>query len=268
MSSNLKPAIGLAVAMDAELIHLERLATSVEREQDGVWPFRHLSIAGRTVVALRTGMGLINAAAGVEKLFDRFAPPVLLNFGCSGAHRRDIMPGDLVIGERVVHHTAMTIRKDGTEVYKGFGYDVAGERMDAAELAADPALLELAQQVAADLQIDPWPRELDWPAAEPYRAPRIHTGAIASADVWTQSIDRLEVLHHRHGSLCEDMEAAALAQIAALHGVPFLSIKDISNNEFHKPSDLDAFSDFPVAEIGKRAAIFIGALIERLGAPG
>jgi hypothetical protein len=72
------------------------------------------------------------------------------------------------------------------------------------ELACNPALVEAARQAAIDHLPAPWPQDLPWPAAVPYRAPRIHTGAVASADVWTQSPTRLDLLHGRHGSLCED----------------------------------------------------------------
>jgi hypothetical protein len=59
------------------------------------------------------------------------------------------------------------------------------------------------------------------------------------------------------------MEAAAIAHVAAIHGLPFLSVKDISNNEFHEATDLDAFTDFPIGEVGKRAAALLTATIER-----
>jgi nucleoside phosphorylase len=75
----------------------------------------------------------------------------------------------------------------------------------------------------------------------------------------------LDASHQRTGSLCEDMEAAAIAQIATLHGVPFLTIKDISNNEFHVASAFDGTeSELPISEVGKRAAMLIVAMIERL----
>ena len=56
----------------------------------------------------------------------------------------------------------------------------------------------------------------------------------------------------------------SIAQVCAAHGVPFLSVKDISNNEYHAASDLDGFTDFPVAEIGKRAGAFACAVIKRI----
>ena len=69
-------------------------------------------------------------------------------------------------------------------------------------------------------------------------------------------------------TLCEDMEAAAIAQICALHDLPFLTVKDISNNEFHALSTFGEAGTFKMleAELGKRAAAFLFALLERLAA--
>jgi adenosylhomocysteine nucleosidase len=253
--------IGLVVAMEAELVHTLRAHPPVATDRLDIWTFRHLDIAGHPVIAVRCGMGLINAAAGAERLIAQYSPRAVLNYGCSGAHRREIMPGDLVLGERIVHHSAMQVLKDGSERYHGFAYDVAGERMDTAELASDPRLLAVAHAVAESFRVEPWPDTLFWPNDTPRRDPVVHPGVVASADIWTQAVDRLDVLHGRHRSLCEDMEAAAIAQICALHGVPFLTVKDISNNEYHQASDLEGFTDFPQAEIGKRAAAFVEAVI-------
>ncbi len=260
--------VGLVVAMEAELRHLLERTGVARTEDDGVWLDCHLTVAGVPVVALCCGMGMVNAAAGAEHLLAAHRPRAVLNFGCSGAHTRDILPGDVVIGEATVHHAAVHILASGDELFVGSSYDVGGERMAASELPADPALLALAREASAGWAPEPWPRELGWPPAVPYRNPAVHAGVVASADVWTQAHARLDLLHARHRSLCEDMEAAAIAQVCARHGVPFLSIKDISNNEFHAASDLEGgFTDFPTAEVGKRAAALTLSVIERLAAP-
>ncbi len=259
--------VGVVVAMEAELRHLlERV--EVERETvDGPWRDRHLAIDGMPVVALCCGMGMVNAAAGAEHLIATYHPSALLNFGCSGAHTREIAPGDVVIADATVHHAALHILADGSEHFVGSRYEVGGETMSAAEFAADPTLLALASAAAAAATLDPWPQELGWPAALPYRAPTVHHGVVASADTWTQAIDRLDRLHARHRSLCEEMEAAAIAHVAARHAVPFLAIKDISNNEFHAASDIvGGFSDFPIEEVGKRAAAVTYGVLQRLAA--
>jgi hypothetical protein len=49
-----------------------------------------------------------------------------------------------------------------------------------------------------------------------------------------------------------------------MHEVPFLTIKDISNNELLAATDLATFGDFHRAEIGKRAAALTVRTIARL----
>ena len=258
-------SVGLVVAMEAELRHLLERA-GVEREVgDGPWIDRHLTVGGVGLVAVCSGMGMVNAAAATEHVIARHRPSAVLNFGCSGAHHRDILPGDVVIGEATVHHGAVHILASGEEHFAGAASEVGGESFPAREWPADPTLLHLAREAAAGWTPEPWPRELSWPAAVPYREPVVHVGVVASADIWTQSHARLEVLHRRHRSLCEDMEAAAMAHVCARHGVPFLTIKDISNNEFHAATDIaGGFTEFPTAEAGKRAAALVLRLAERL----
>ncbi|MGH2531845.1 MAG: 5'-methylthioadenosine/S-adenosylhomocysteine nucleosidase [Thermomicrobiales bacterium] len=234
--------IGIVVAMESELRHLLAAAPVERGGRGGIWLERWLTVGDRPIVAVLCGIGLINAAAATERLIDAHHPAAVLNFGCAGAHRRDIMPGDVVIGDRVVHHSAVHLLASGDEI-------------KAAELPCDPKLVATARSVADTWAPEPWPRALGWPAAVAYRDPIIHAGAVASADVWTRSRARLDVLHGRHNSLCEDMEAAAVAQVCARHGVPFLTIKDISNNEYHVATDLlGGGDDFPMEEVGKRAA--------------
>ena len=85
-----------------------------------------------------------------------------------------------------------------------------------------------------------------------------------SADTWTQAHRPLDILHGRHGLLGEEIEAAAIGRNAGMPGIPFLAIKDISNNEYLRESDIAAFSDFPVAEVGKRAAALLAQTITLL----
>ncbi|MDP9356336.1 MAG: hypothetical protein M3R02_13835, partial [Chloroflexota bacterium] len=117
--------VGLVVAMDAELHHLlERI--EIEREErDGPWLDRFARVAGVPLVVIRSGMGMVNAAAATERLINAHRPRAMLNFGCAGAHRRDVLQGDVVIGERSVHHAALHILPSGEEVHQGMHVEVA-----------------------------------------------------------------------------------------------------------------------------------------------
>lgn len=254
--------IAVVVAMDAELVHL--VGDLARRSGDlGGRPRYDVEVAGRPVVAVRSGMGMLNAAATTERVVAELAPAAILNYGCAGAHRPDILLGDVVLADRVVYTAALKILRDGTERHTGSAYQAAGEAVHASDLAADPAWLAAGRAAAVEHRIAPWPADLGWPTDHQRRDARLHVGAVASADIWTQELARIAALSERHGSLCEDMEAAAIAHVAAVHGVPFLSVKDISNNEFHEATDLDAFTDFPIREVGKRAAALLTATIAR-----
>lgn len=258
------PRISVLVAMEAELLHF-RSHSSTPAVPTALplakWEGWKLSVGGHEVLAVRSGIGMLNAAAATERVISAFDPEIIINYGCAGAHRRDIMPGDVVIGSQTVNTGALNILRDGSEAHNGRGYEVSGERIFPAVIDADPRLLATAEQIASAMIIDPWPPGLAWPSIIPYRTQQFHCGPVASCEIWTQNLDRLDVLHQRHGTLSEDNESGAFAHVAYIHGIPFIAFKDIANNEYHAASDLAEFSDFPTAEVGSRAANLVAALI-------
>ncbi len=257
--------IGVVVAMESELQHLLQRVTPAREVLDGPWLDRFVSAGDVPLIALCCGIGMVNAAAGTEHLIGRYAPRAILNFGCAGAHRRDILPGDVIIADGTIHHGAVHILASGEEFFPGKDYEVTGETVASTELATDPGLRDLAVAVAKGWTPEPWPQGLNLPPEIEQRPPRTHVGRVASADIWTQFHERIDSLHARHGSLCEDMEAAAIAQICGRHGVPFMTVKDISNNEFHALTNLEGdISVLPAAEIGRRAADLVLRTIARI----
>jgi nucleoside phosphorylase len=133
-------------------------------------------------------------------------------------------------------------------------------------IPADRALFELARDVARDWRPDAWP----WSSNE-LRTSEVHTGIIASADCWTQDPVRIGGLHDLHRSLCEDMEAAAVAQVCAVFKTPMLAIKDISNNELHAATGHGAVGgptlETVANEIGARAFALVERIVQRLELP-
>jgi adenosylhomocysteine nucleosidase len=255
--------------MDVELNHLLDRGTVLREEQHGPWRDVHVTFGNQQVVATLAGIGMVNAAAATEHLINSYAPTAVVNSGCTGAHIFELMPGDVVIGSEVVHHAAMQILASGEERHIGFNFATVSKSISAGALPSDPVLLDLAVEASKTTALPSWPGELAWPSEEPRRPVRIVVGPVASADIWTQSIARIDALHKRHGTLCEDMEAAAIAQIAARYDLPFLTIKDISNNERLVQTALIAESigfdpDFPLVEVGRRSAMLLAAVLERI----
>lgn len=252
--------IAVVCAMDSEAVHLrERLVDPVEKPVSR-WRRTRGRIGGQRVDIVVSDIGLVNAAAATAALCALDRPREILNYGCSGAHRDDISLGDVVIARDVVHFTSQIVLPDGTRRYWGFNYVASGTRIREEHIPADPDLLDVACRVSEHVSIPEWPG-ID-------RSPVVHVGTVGSADVWTQHGDSIRELHTLHGSLCEEMEAAAIAQVAAIYGIPFLAVKDISNNELHAFTDLLSEGGSVLAhveeEVGRRAALVIDALIQAL----
>ncbi len=260
--SNNAPVIGIVVAMPSELRHVLEPARLVREVVSGPWRDLHLDYQGRRLVAVCSGIGMANAAAATAHLIEAHQPGWVLNSGCAGSHRRDILPGDVVIGTGTVAHGATHILPDGNDYFPQSAQPDPADVMR--EIALDATLVNLAIEAAAGWRPDPWPFPHSGPESGAARGPVVHTGVVASADVWTQSRPRLDILHRRHGSLCEDMEAAAIAQICARYGVPFLTFKDISNNEFLTATDLASEAILPWDEVGRRSAALLLRVAERL----
>ncbi len=244
--------IAVIVAMPSELQHLPGLPQLPEAD-DRPWPVVAWSQGAVEITAVLCGIGMVRAAAATEATIALFRPDAVLNFGCTGAHRRDVHVGDVVIGTRTVSHGTLVVDPNGVSRYTMHdGSDVPGPGDTG--LPSDPGLLAVARDSASGWTPEPW--------GDQNPSPRVLEGVVASADVWTQSHAGIDALAERHVSLCEDMEAAAIAEICALHDVPFLTVKDISNNELQQATIFDPDGEYlPEAEVGRRAAILTGRVI-------
>ena len=247
----------LALLTDDDRRTLTELPSPTRPPLAGTWPVWSGTIGGRSVIAVLAGIGPANAAGSLGALLTTSPVSAVISYGCAGAHRRDLDLGDVVIADRSINHAAFDLQPDGSERYRGNDAATGPDPMPPSETLSDPALLAAAQSAAAGWAPDPWPAT--------GRTPSVLTGAVASADVWTQATDRLDIISGRHGTLCEEMEAAALGVICQRLAIPFLAIKDISNNEYRTATDISGgMGDFPLAEVGRRAAALVIRTVERL----
>jgi len=269
MTSDLGAPIAVICALADELAHLRDALPPGREEWRGNRAIWHTELDGQPIVLALCGIGMISAAAVTESLVGQYQPSAILNFGCTGAHRPDLLPGDMVIGARVVAYDSVTQDADGAEAFLGMRYFRRGVQETALFLPADPALLERAVRVAATFegQHEPWPADVEWPEEVPHRSPVLVVGTVASADRWNRMPARIEALVRLHDSHCEDMEAGAIALVCASHDVPFLTVKDISNNELLKTTHggaefLAQFRD----QLGRRAGAVVLGILRDLAA--
>ena len=226
------------------------------------------SVSAAEVALVVSGMGMVSAAAAAQDTISRCAPRAVLNYGCAGGHRVELLPGDMVVGERVVAYDNYRQTPTGELEYTGMHYVLHAEQRRVDHLACDPELIAAARRVADELGDghEPWPAEMGWPDSVAHRTPRVVFGMVASADRWNRAPASIAALVARHDSLCEDMEAAAIGLVCASHDVPFLTIKDISNNELLRAtlSGKSLLDEIGAEQIARRAAAFTAGVIRAL----
>ncbi len=187
-------------------------------EMDRYLPFLHTqttlahrtlfqgSVEGFPLAVLNTGMGLTNTVAGLLAALPLVQPCAVLSQGTAGAHVDWLKVGDIVCATKLI-----------------YGDSRKGE---------EPLPVETADGLVES--IDAHPHFIK--VGEKYNLP---LGPITSGYAWRTDAEELTACHAKTGSLCEEMEDAAAAQICREWGVPHGSLRVISNNHLRKDGHYD-----------------------------
>lgn len=197
--------IAIIAAMDKELNLLLPLITDHSTVTINETTFHLGRIEGHEVVAIRSGIGKVNAAIATLTLIDSFHPSLVINTGVAGGTGvAKIL--DVVIPHRIAYH----------DVWCGPG-TVYGEA------AGCPLFFEC-----------PLPDAL----VERLGALR---GTLASGDIFVSKVEEVERIRELYpDAVAVDMESAAIAQVCNLKNVPFVCIRVISDT----PGDEDNIAQY------------------------
>jgi len=265
----LRVKVAVLCAVREEARHIEERLERVQTMPFSVGTRRYRrvrGVVGRVVVDVVTcGIGSVDATATATALLSAASFSLVVNCGCSGGHREEVRAGDCVVGASVVPSAYKMVRADGSSEHVGLRLDTSSDPLR--ELAVDAGLLRVAEATAGDVDLPPWP-------TTPHRRPVVHTGKIASSDIWTQHRDDIRRQSATLGTLCEEMESFAVARVCDHFGLPWLTVKDVVNNELlddddddHSPTPETGLGESLVLdELGRRAAIVVIAILRALDA--
>lgn len=181
--------LALIAALPRELAGVVRELRSPQRHDLPAGRVTLGSLAGHTVVVGRCGVGEDRARRLADGLLQRYPVDALVSVGFAGALTGGLAAGDLVL--------ACRLHRDG-------GPPVP-------PLDPDRELLErLAGRAAA----------AGW---------RARRGASVSAGRMVTAMSERARLAGRHGAMIVDMEGYGLAAECAAHGVPFASLRAVSD---------------------------------------
>lgn len=192
--------IAIIVAMTKEMNLLLPLLEDHRTVTVGDTVYHTGTIAGREIVAVRSGIGKVNAALATYILIDTFHPSLVINTGVAGGTGRAQVL-DVVIPRKIGYH----------DVWCGPG-TVPGQA------AGCPSVFEC-----------PLPEDM------PARLGALD-GTLASGDIFVSKREEVDhILRLYPDAVACDMESAAIAQVCHLRGVPFVAIRVISDT----PGDVD-----------------------------
>lgn len=191
--------IGIIVAMDKELDLLLPLLEHASSVTINGFTFHSGKIGQSSIIAMKCGIGKVNAAMGTMTLIDQFAPGLVINTGVAGGTGGNAGVLDIVVGTRVAYH----------DVWCGPGTEWG-------DAAGCPRYFHTSDMVNSL----PCLHEGD----------TVKHGLVCSGDIFVSDpevVARIRSLYPDVDAV--DMESAAIAQICYLRNVPFACMRVISD---------------------------------------
>jgi futalosine hydrolase len=227
-----------AVPLETEL--LRRALAPCEVRRCGGRTVYHGTLAGQTVALQHSGVGKANAAATTALLLDSLHAEAVLCFGCAGSYPGSgLRIGDLVLASEEIFGDEGALAPDGFQDMQALGFPLAeagGERWFN-RFAADPELLAYLHRLLA---------------THSGQGQNVVVGPLVTVSTCSGTMAAGVEMARRTGGLGENMEGAAVAQMCAQFGVPFLEVRGISN--LVEDRDLSRW-DLPVATVAAQHAV-------------
>lgn len=202
-----------AMRREADII-LKRLENVSEDEIYG-FKFYFGYLNGKQICIGISSPGLINMTAMMMVAVMRFEIENIVNFGMVGGYGINIHKNDIIIGTDCMNTNSYITEN------KAMGIDINkwnyvtftdGGKDEFKTYFANEGLLQVC-------------RELD------YNRSNVFFGRIGSGDMWNREHEKMRFLMEKYQVLCEEMESAAIYQIANKYNISCISIKGVSDNE-------------------------------------
>lgn len=231
MPNNLTGIIG---AMPEEIEALLDVLEGTRKEQVGAFTLYWGTLEGHDVCLAECGIGKVNAAA-LTQLFVMQKVDKVIFTGVAGAVSPELKVGDIVVSTDALQHDLNVT---------ALGYELGQVPGEPLSWQADEELLELALSAAREIE-----------------DVQVVSGRVVSGDQFIADAGKVTQLRETFGAVCAEMEGAAVAQMCAKAGVPFVIIRSISDTANHE-AEVNFREFTPLA--AKRAKWVVRGMLRQL----
>lgn len=223
--------IAIIVAMQKELELIGSLMSDAQTVEINGRKYTEGTVCGKEVVLTQCGIGKVNAACGTTELINLWHPKAIINSGIAGGIDDKTRVMDIIIGAETVYH----------DVWCGEGNEYGQVQGLPCRFAADENLYRAAKKLLP--------------------GGRIYGGLICSGDKFiTDKTDLAAIKKQFPEGLAVDMESGAVAQSCYLRGVPFLSLRIISDTPGNTDNHAAQYENFWSLAPEKSAAVICDLL--------
>ncbi|MBT3275711.1 MAG: 5'-methylthioadenosine/adenosylhomocysteine nucleosidase [Spirochaetales bacterium] len=202
-------------AMDGELKSIVSAMSVGEEDSFGRARFYRGSLAGKEIVAGKTGIGKSLSAIAIQAAIDRYHPSQLIFIGIAGSLNPDYDIGDIVIARDCMQHD-IDLASQGFHIGE---IPFEGIRI----IPCDPSLVATAARWDGSLK-------------------SIYTGRILTGDSFVVDSAHTNLLRKDLQGDAVEMEGASAGLAAMMNDVPFLLIRVISDrSDGVLPEDFKGF---------------------------
>ncbi len=276
-----QPATAIISAFVPEMELLEAQLADRRESRIGGVRFVEGKLDGKPVLLFLSGMSMVNAAMATQLALDHFTVRRIVFSGIAGGLDPALDVGDVVIPDACANYLeSVFARADGRGGYS-LPSDMEGRvplenwRMIFPRAAlvqtaegnaieaklwfeVDPALLAAARKAAGKVRLERCVETLCLAAQ-----PRILVGGKGvSASVFMDNAEYRAYLHRVFGAQATDMESAAVAHVAHVHGVAFIAFRSLSDLAGADPEHNQAGTFFRLASTN--AATVVRAFLSEL----
>lgn len=235
-----KPIIIMGAMEDVELNILKRNLSDIKVEKEKTCTFYTGYLFEKKVVLCAINIGVINSSVATLLAILKYNPKAIILQGIAGGHGYDIHVNDIVVATETINintlETANKCKGEGSNSLE-WKLNNFGDESENINICSDEKLLKMAKNIK-------------------YLHGNVLFGRVGSGDVWNKEADRILMLNEKYQTLCEEMEGYAANKVASVHGIPFINIRAISNNEI--------LGENYKREVGKYSQEFTLELVKRM----